>query len=136
MGGFILPTLVRCSPGWKRLLLSATASSAPPAPPPAPQLWLAEGRALDPRCGRADRERLRTGGQDRPDRPDRLDRAILGAFHRFLTGLPSVCRQFPDTVFRLDALHHLLGAPPKGARGAAEGDPPLGDRRGRVLLAL
>src|SRR3989442_13639509 len=37
---------------------------------------------------------------------------------------------------RLDALHHLLGASPKGARGAAWRDSALGDRCCRLLLAL
>src|SRR2546421_629769 len=101
MGEAILPTLVRCS-------------------------W--DGNAA--RRRRADRERLRAGGQDRSDP------AHLGPLHTFLTTIPLFCRHLPITVFRLDALHHLLGAPPKGARGAAARDSALGDRRRRVLLAL
>src|SRR2546430_4482431 len=84
-----------------------------PPPRPPPHLWLAPGRALDARRRRPDRERLRAGGQDRSDRDP------LTGFHTFLTAIPLFCRHLPITVFRLDALHHLLGAPPKGARGAA-----------------
>src|SRR5438445_729270 len=101
-----------------------------PPPGSSPDLWLAAGRPLDPRRGWADRERLCAGGQDRPDP------GLLTAFHTFFTAIPLLCRHLTDTVFRLDALPYLLGAPPKGARGAPEGDPPLGHRRGGLLLSL